>query len=256
MSRPVAVSGIDFGNHKCVVGVYQDGAVRFIAGPTGNSIPTTVSFFGWRRYWGDRCREHLSLDPKSTFIALKQLMCLPFNFPRQQNLQISLPFDLVGLPDGMTGVQAEYRDKNVVLRPEQLVGFLLRELSNLTRESDLRADYFVIGVPPNCGERERRSLLAAARIAKIQCLSLLNETTAVAFCYAHQWGQRLAESETLAMFVDCGHSATSVCIAKFQARSLEIVICRTTDECSGTVISEEFYRFMLGKIQVASGVRE
>ena len=70
----------------------------------------------------------------------------------------------------------------------------------------------VITVPPYWTHHERRALVWAAKMAKINVLSVLNEPTAVALHYAVS--RKLEDSETV-LFFDMGESTTKASIVSF-----------------------------------------
>uniref|UniRef100_A0A3B4X1F6 Uncharacterized protein n=1 Tax=Seriola lalandi dorsalis TaxID=1841481 RepID=A0A3B4X1F6_SERLL len=77
-----------------------------------------------------------------------------------------------------------YMEEEKVFSIEQVTGMLLTKLKE-TAESALKkpvADC-VISVPSYFTDTERRSVMDAAQIAGLNCLRLMNETTAVTLAY-------------------------------------------------------------------------
>ena len=91
----------------------------------------------------------------------------------------------------------------------------------------------VISVPSYCSNVERQSSLDAAEIAGLKCLRLINESTAISLQYGFFRKKDLdAKEERRVVFVDFGHSKTTVTIASFIQGKTKI-ICHKSDRNLG-----------------------
>ncbi|XP_010007215.1 PREDICTED: heat shock 70 kDa protein 4L isoform X2 [Chaetura pelagica] len=155
------------------------------------------------------------------------------------------------MPNGSVGVKVRYLDEERLFAIEQITGMLLAKLKE-TSESALKkpvADC-VISVPSFFTDAERRSVMAAAQIAGLNCLKLMNETTAVALAYGiyKQDLPALEEKPRNVVFVDMGHSAYQVSICAFNKGKLKVLATtfdpylggRNFDEALVDYFSEEF----------------
>ncbi|XP_010142938.1 PREDICTED: heat shock 70 kDa protein 4L isoform X4 [Buceros rhinoceros silvestris] len=155
------------------------------------------------------------------------------------------------MPNGSVGVKVRYLDEERQFAIEQITGMLLAKLKE-TSESALKkpvADC-VISVPSFFTDAERRSVMAAAQIAGLNCLKLMNETTAVALAYGiyKQDLPALEEKPRNVVFVDMGHSAYQVSICAFNKGKLKVLATtfdpflggRNFDEALVDYFSEEF----------------
>uniref|UniRef100_A0A8C7GFQ8 Uncharacterized protein n=1 Tax=Oncorhynchus kisutch TaxID=8019 RepID=A0A8C7GFQ8_ONCKI len=109
-----------------------------------------------------------------------------------------------------------YMEEEKVFSIEQVTAMLLTKMKE-TAEHALKkpvADC-VVSVPCYYTDAERRSVVDAAQIAGLNCLRLMNETTAVALAYGIYKQDLPAPEEKprIVVFVDIGHSGyqTSVC---------------------------------------------
>ncbi|XP_054059676.1 heat shock 70 kDa protein 4L isoform X7 [Rissa tridactyla] len=147
--------------------------------------------------------------------------------------------------------QVRYLDEERLFAVEQITGMLLAKLKE-TSENALKkpvADC-VISVPSFFTDAERRSVMAAAQIAGLNCLKLMNETTAVALAYGiyKQDLPALEEKPRNVVFVDMGHSAYQVSICAFNKGKLKVLATtfdpfvggRNFDEALVDYFSEEF----------------
>lgn len=103
-------------------------------------------------------------------------------------------------------------DKPTLLSPEQLLAMLLVDLRAIAeREQGGPVTDAVIAVPTYFTEPERHAVLAAAHVAGINCMRLLNETTANALAWGIYKTDLPEGGEPLrVVFVDIGFSATQV----------------------------------------------
>lgn len=131
---------------------------------------------------------------------------------------------MVQLSDGFTGVIVKYQDKEMSLRPEQVISCLFRDIAEICHVGNPKIDRYVLSVPQWWNERQRRCILSAMKLAGMPCMSLLNSTTAAAVAYEYRWRSRLdPKSDKYIMFVDIGDSATNVSVVKMRPNYIEVV---------------------------------
>ncbi|XP_060035088.1 heat shock 70 kDa protein 4L [Erinaceus europaeus] len=130
------------------------------------------------------------------------------------------------MPNGSAGVKVRYLEEDRPFAIEQVTGMLLAKLKEIS-ESALQkpvADC-VISIPSFFTDAERRSVLAAAQVAGLHCLRLMNETTAVALAYGiyKQDLPSLEEKPRNVVFIDMGHSAYQVSACAFNKGKLKVL---------------------------------
>uniref|UniRef100_A0A4W3K6D3 Heat shock 70 kDa protein 4L n=2 Tax=Callorhinchus milii TaxID=7868 RepID=A0A4W3K6D3_CALMI len=95
------------------------------------------------------------------------------------------------------------------------------------KESHLKSplvDALQLKVPYFFTNAERNSMLAAARIAGLNCLRLMNDTTAAALTYGiYKDFPAADEKATIVAFVDMGHSAFQVSICAFNKGKFKVL---------------------------------
>jgi heat shock protein 4 len=99
----------------------------------------------------------------------------------------------------------------------------------------------VLSVPAYYTEQQRRQVLDAAKIAELNVLSLMNESTAVALDYGMWKNARNvfdAEKKTIAMFVDVGYADASVTIVTYVKGKFQVLACAYDRELGGRNIDE------------------
>ncbi|XP_059554062.1 heat shock 70 kDa protein 4L isoform X2 [Myotis daubentonii] len=122
--------------------------------------------------------------------------------------------------------QVRYLEEERPFAIEQVTGMLLAKLKE-TSENALKkpvADC-VISIPSFFTDAERRSVMAAAQVAGLNCLRLMNETTAVALAYGiyKQDLPSLDEKPRNVVFIDMGHSAYQVSLCAFNKGKLKVL---------------------------------
>uniref|UniRef100_A0A8C3M0Y2 Heat shock protein family A (Hsp70) member 4 like n=1 Tax=Chrysolophus pictus TaxID=9089 RepID=A0A8C3M0Y2_CHRPC len=200
---------------------------------------------------GNEYLSQIVTNVKNTLHGFKKLHGRAFEDPYIQAERSKLPYELQKMPNGSVGVKVRYLDEERLFAVEQITGMLLAKLKE-TSESALKkpvADC-VISVPSFFTDAERRSVMAAAQIAGLNCLKLMNETTAVALAYGiyKQDLPAFEEKPRNVVFVDMGHSAYQVSICAFNKGKLKVLAAtfdpflggRNFDEALVDYFSEEF----------------
>lgn len=136
-----------------------------------------------------------------------------------------MPFTVTEAPNGGCLVHVDYLGEPATFTPEQIVAMLLLDKKAIAeRDQDgLPITDCVIGVPSYFTEAERAAMLDAAKIAGLNCLRTLNETTATALAYGI-YKTDLPESEPVHVaFVDMGHSSLQVSVVAFKKGQLRVL---------------------------------
>ncbi len=81
----------------------------------------------------------------------------------------------------------------------------------------------VISVPSYYTEQERKALLDAARIAEVNVLRLLNESTAITMGYGIFRRAEFSDTARNVCFIDFGHTNTSVFVSSFTKQKAKIL---------------------------------
>uniref|UniRef100_A0A8C0BFC0 Heat shock 70 kDa protein 4 n=1 Tax=Buteo japonicus TaxID=224669 RepID=A0A8C0BFC0_9AVES len=165
-------------------------------------------------------------NAKNTVQSFKRFHGRAFSDPFVQAEKASLAYELVQLPTGSTGIKAMYMEEERNFTIEQVTGMLLTKLKE-TAENALKKPVVdcVVSVPCFYTDAERRSVMDATQIAGLNCLRLINETTAVALAYGiyKQDLPALEEKPRNVVFVDMGHSAYQVSVCAFNKGKLKVL---------------------------------
>jgi len=223
----MSVVGIDFGNDTCYISVARQGGIESIANDYSlRATPSYVAFGEKQRVMGVAAKSGQMTNVKKTFFGFKRLLGRKFDDPHVQSELARFPFEVNNVGDGHVGFVTEFVGQKKLLSAEQLTAALFTKLK-ITAETALSAvvNDVVISVPSYFTDAERRALLDSAKIAGLNVLKLMNETTATALAYGI-YKQDLPESDKPArnvVFVDSGHTGTQVSACSFHKGKLTMI---------------------------------
>uniref|UniRef100_A0A672GMD9 Heat shock 70 kDa protein 4-like n=1 Tax=Salarias fasciatus TaxID=181472 RepID=A0A672GMD9_SALFA len=238
----MSVVGFDVGFLNCYVAVARAGGIETVANEySDRCTPACVSFGPRNRSIGAAAKSQVVTNCKNTVQGFKRFHGRAFSDPFVQRLKNSLVYDIAQMPTGTTGIKVMYMDEEKVFSIEQVTAMLLTKLKE-TAENALKkpvADC-VVSVPCYYTDAERRSVVDAAQIAGLNCLRLMNETTAVALAYGI-YKQDLPAPEEKArnvVFVDLGHSGYQTSVCAFNKGKLKVLATACDPELGGKDFDE------------------
>ena len=167
----------------------------------------------------------------------------------------SFPFACREGPEDSILIDVQYLGEKATFTPEQLAAMLIVDLKSIAEaRSGSLAPYCtqanhselivlqndgspvsdcVISVPVYFTEAERNAMLAAARIANVNCLRLLHETTAVALAYGIYRTDLPEAAPSIVAFVDIGASSMQARV-RLELLSKQLgPACRQEDSTTG-----------------------
>ncbi|XP_043917689.1 heat shock 70 kDa protein 4L [Protopterus annectens] len=258
----MSVVGIDLGFQNCYIAVARSGGIETIANEySDRCTPACISMGPKSRAIGNAAKSQMISNVKNSLHSFKKFHGRTYDDPFVQIEKRKLPYELHKMNDGSTGFKVWYLDENHVFAVEQVTGMLLTKLKE-SSEIALKKPVVdcVISVPCFFTDAERRSVLNAAQIAGLNCLRLMNETTAVALAYGiyKQDLPALDEKPRNVVFADMGHSAFQVSVCAFNKGKLKVIATtfdpylggRNFDEVLVDYFCEEF------KVKYRLNVRE
>ncbi|KAL6105654.1 hspa4l [Pungitius sinensis] len=248
----MSVVGIDVGYQNCYIGVARSGGIETITNEySDRCTPACVSLSSKNRMIGNAAKSQMTTNFKNTVHGFKKFHGRAFDDPFVQAEKPKLPYSLHKLPNGNAGVKVRYLDEDKVFTVEQITAMLLTKLKE-TSESALKKPVVdcVISVPSFFTDAERRSVFDASQVAGLNCLRLINDTTAVALAYGI-YKQDLPTPEERprnVVFVDMGHSSFQVSVTAFHKGKLKVLATafdlylggRNFDEALADHFCEEF----------------
>ncbi|CAG9535600.1 unnamed protein product [Cercopithifilaria johnstoni] len=262
----MSVVGFDFGNVSSFIAVARQGGIETIANDYSlRATPSCVAFTTRGRLMGVAARQQLNTNIKNTIINFKHLLGRKFSDKITQKYRKFIPCEMVQLPNDDIGFKVQYFDEERVLTPEQVVAIFLVKLKDIAENSSQMKNVAdcVISVPFYFVDAQRRALLTAIRVAGLNCLQILNETTSVALAYGIYKQDLPAENEPprIVAFIDVGHSAAQAVLVAYNKGKLTVLGATFDLEVGGLafddVIRDYFSKLFSDtyKIDVASNKR-
>ncbi|KAL6299797.1 heat shock protein 70 family [Sparassis latifolia] len=221
----MAVVGVDFGSLHSKIGVARHRGIDIIVNEVSNrATPSLVSFGPKQRAIGEAAKTLETSNFRNTIGSLKRLVGRTVHDPEIE--EVEKKFTHVNLVDvgGTLGAQVNYLGEQRTFTVTQLVGMYLGKLRDIAaNELKTGVTDIVIAVPGWYTDIQRRAVLDAAQIAGLNVLRLINDTTAVALGYGITKSD-LPEPENPrnVVFVDVGHSSTSVAVVAFSKGQLTV----------------------------------
>ncbi|KAJ9519756.1 hypothetical protein QJQ45_013439 [Haematococcus lacustris] len=219
-----SVVGLDVGNDtSCVAMARKRGIDVLLNKESTRETPSVVNFGDKMRFLGTDGLAKMGLAPQNTVHQLKRLLGRKFSDPSVQTDIAKLPFQVSEAPDGGCLITVQFQNEQQTFTPEQAMAMVLVDLKKIAEnESGVPPVDCVLSVPVFYDEPQRYAMLNAAHIAGLNCLRLMNETTATALAYGI-FKTDLPETEPVHVaFVDVGHSATQVSVVSLKKTGLHM----------------------------------
>ncbi|KAI0630030.1 heat shock protein [Trametes polyzona] len=221
----MSVVGIDFGALHSKIGVARHRGIDIIINEVSNrQTPSLVSFGPKQRAIGEPAKTLEISNFRNTVGSLKRLLGRTISDPEIKDVEAKFTHVKLVDANGTVGAQVNYLGEQKVFSATQIVAMYLGKLRDIAaNELKNGVSDVVITVPGWYTDIQRRALLDAAQIAGLNCLRLINDTTAVALGYGITKSD-LPEPENPrhVVFVDVGHSSASVSVVAFSKGQLTV----------------------------------
>lgn len=220
----MSVVGIDLGNLQAVIAVARNRGIDVITNEVSNrATPNIASFGPKQRYLGEGAKTQEISNAVNTVISLKRLAGRTFSDPEVQEIEKNFIMANLADVDGLAGVQVNYLGEQQKFSNIQLIAMYLNKLKDITSvEIKGPVSDCVITVPVWFTEVQRRAVLSAAEIAGLNCLRLINDTTAASLGYGITKTDLPEEKPRIVAFVDIGHSSYTCSIVSFLKGQLTV----------------------------------
>jgi len=214
------VIGIDFGARFLKIAAIRPGAgIDMVFNEASKRKSSSAVAFNAEdeRVLGDDAYNLAPKLPMRTYLYAKTLLGKGMGSPAVEALvKMGYPYDFY--ENATTKSLSFKQDAEVSYLVEELAAFILSYAKQISEAhvGQVVRDC-VLTVPPFWRATERLSLLRAAEIAGLNVLSLVHETTAVAFKYGFDKESLFVEKPLNAVFYDLGASSFKVAVVEFSA---------------------------------------
>lgn len=223
----MSVIGFDIGNLNCFVAVARSGGIETVTNDySDRCTPAVIAFNEVQRVAGVTAKNQLVMNFKNSITDIKRLIGHKYDDPCIQDELQDKIYKLIRLDNGDIGVTVMYRGETKTFTPEQILAMLITHLKETATVSlGTKITDCVISVPNYFTDIQRHSVLQAASIAGVNCLKLMNDTSAVALGYG-LFKQDLPTPEEKprhVVFVDMGHSALQISVVAFNKGKMKVL---------------------------------
>ncbi|CAJ0639037.1 2219_t:CDS:2 [Entrophospora sp. SA101] len=214
----MSVVGLDFGNLNSVIAVARNRGIDVICNEVSN-----LSFGAKQRYLGEAAKTQEISNFKNTVASLKRLAGRTYLDKEIQDIEKHfINADLVDA-HGQVGVKIRYLGEEKIFSATQLISMYFTKLKDITAaELKIPISDIVISVPGWFTDLQRRSILDAAEVSGLNCLRLINDTTASALGYGITKTDLPEDKPRNVVIVDIGHSSYNVAIVAFAKGQLTV----------------------------------
>ena len=168
---------------------------------------------------GDSAKDQMMQNPTNTIYDIKFFLGRKYTDTEIQSCKAKYPFKII--PDQLNRIQFEVQLKgqSTLFYPEELAAILLSKLNqDAEKYLSKKVTGVVISVPAFFVNKQRQAVLAAASMANLNVLRLVNETTAAALIYSFE---EKSDDERLTLFVDVARRKTDVTLINIEYLFIE-----------------------------------
>ena len=201
---------------------------------------SVVAFGEKLRFVGGQAKQTMNTHPQNCVFNLNRMIGRPLDDPDVQREKQLLGCELISGSTGEVAAKVNYMNEKHEYSVTQLMAMLMVKLKTSV-EASLGIKSMkdcVISVPCFFTDVERQCMMNAANIAGLNCLKLLNETTAVALTYGifrtdfppeptpdskEAATPGFVGKSKLVAFIDIGHASSQLCLVAFNAGKLRVV---------------------------------
>ncbi|KAH8362186.1 hypothetical protein KR084_008038 [Drosophila pseudotakahashii] len=218
LSQGAAVMSVDLGTEWMKVGVVSPGVPMEIAlnRESKRKTPAILAFRDGVRTIGEDAQTIGIKDPNSAYGYLLDLLGKTIDNPIVDLYRKRFPYyNIVGDPERNTVVFRKSDTEEFTV--EELVAQMLVKAKQFAQESVQQPiTECVLTVPGYFGQAEREALLAAAQLANLKVLQLINDYAAVALNYGVFHRGEINETAQYFLFYDMGAYKTSAAVVSYQ----------------------------------------
>jgi heat shock protein 4 len=208
--------GIDLGSLVSVIAVVQKGGVEIISNEASyRETSNSVGYGSTERLLGEMAKAKMKSNYKNTINFFTRLLNLDMTSPEIPYERKHIFSKMLPGHHNKVAFQVDYQGEQIVVTPEQALGAHLNKLASILKFNKIDCREFVITYPNYFSQAEKESLLVAARVAGVKVTRLVSETESNVKSYGIYRRSDIKDTKRNVMFVDFGHSKTSVYFAEF-----------------------------------------
>ena len=220
------VIGISVGSKNTIIGTYANGLFKVILSDTSSrTIPTVISFGDKERNFGDIAFNKNRVNFKSTIIYPNRWLGIKSNNSlKEEEAKYANISPVQNNENDSLGFNIHIKGQRIFHYPEVIMGSFFNKIKNIWLNQNIYTENIVISIPDYCTVQEREAMLNSIKISGLNCLALLNESSAIAINYAFQKLKELNPTiPRIVCFIDLGHSQLTIFYAEFTTKVIKVL---------------------------------
>eukprot|EP01134_Creolimax_fragrantissima_P006111 CFRG6111T1 len=252
----MSVVGFDVGNLNSVISAARAGGIEVLANEYNYRMtPSIVSFGPKMRFMGEAARPQMTTNFKNTISQVKRLIGMKYDDEEIQNELHNTPWKHSKLEDGRIGIHVTFKGEEKTFTPEQVYAMFLTQLKNISeRELKKPVVDVVVSCPNWFNQFQRDAILHATSYAGLNCVRVLNDTTATALAYGIYKQDLDEEKPRHVLFFDMGHSSLQVAVCTFLKGKFSVLSTASDPNLGGRdfdkLIYDKFRKEFLAKSKI------
>lgn len=221
--------GIDLGTTNSCLAVFRHDQVEVIPNDLGNrTTPSCVAFTGDDVLVGDSARNLATRGAPGVVYDAKRMIGHRYGDKTIQEDKAKWPFALSEGEGQRVLIDVDFKGERLQLAPEQISAKVLEYLKHCAeRHLGKEVKKAVITVPAYFNDAQRERTKAAATIAGLEVLRIVNEPTAAVLCYglgigAGAGSAQAADSSVDVVVFDCGGGTFDVSVITIDAGTFAV----------------------------------
>ena len=221
------IIAINVGSKNTIIGTYEKGRFKIIpSGTSSRTIPTVISFSGLERTFGETALNKNRANYKSTIIYPNRWFGMKKNYPffeyEAKFANIS-PIQNPLYSGNLIGFNINIEGNKIFYLPEEIMGAFFSKIKSIWLNNNINTNNIVISIPDYSTVQERKAMLDSLYISGLDCIALLNESSAISINYAFQKMKEFENNKRTVAFIDLGHSQLTIFYAEFTKESINIL---------------------------------
>ncbi len=247
----MSVIGIDFGDESITVAAARHGVIDVLQNDIGKRKTRSIVAYGpTQRFIADDASAQLSSNRDNTVIYAKRLLGTPFASASVAREQRFCPAKIAPDANGRAAFSVTHGGSQLLVSPEEVVAALLGKIKTVCADQcpGQLVSECAISVPAWFTDAQRRGVLAAARLAGLTPLCVVNNGAAIAVQYALRGTIPPGEERTV-VFYDIGATSTEVTVALISADGLAVQSSASDPALGGRDFTELIVEKLAADIQ-------
>lgn len=238
----MTVIGIDLGATNSCVAVFLNDRVEVITNENGKTTtPTLVAFTNDGILIGDSAKSQMKENAANTVFNFKSLIGRKFSEQFIQKNKIKYPYKIISDEHDRILIEVNLKGQTKKFFPEEIAAIFF---SRLKADAEIflnkKVTEAVISVPANSNVRQRQSTINAAKIAGLNVISLVNDTTAISYSIGLS---EISEIERRMFIVDIGSSAFDASIICVDGGLFETLSIAGKTDLGGDDFTDELFKY-------------